>query len=79
MHLIPENAYFPPCHWHNSFSFDQIFLSLTYKMELKLGEQLDHEMIQCILFCGSSAPNFHKVMYMLRIMSSRLMIVIDIE
>ena len=50
VHLIAENTYFRPCHWHNSFSFDQILLSLTYKMGLKLGGQLEHEMIQCILF-----------------------------
>ena len=34
---------------HNSFSFDQIFLNLLYKIRLKFNGQLDGEMIQCIL------------------------------
>ena len=34
---------------HNSFSFDQIFLNLTYKIKLKLGGQLDYEVIKHIV------------------------------
>ena len=41
--MIAENAYFRR-HRHNSFSFVQIFLNLTY-MGLKLGGQLEHEVI----------------------------------
>ena len=37
--------FFLPCHQHNSFSFDQLFLNLTYKIRMNLGGQLDHEVI----------------------------------
>ena len=50
--FIARNAYFRPCLQHNSFSFDQIFLNLTYKISLKLGGQLLNEVIQHILLWG---------------------------
>ena len=50
--MIVENAYLLSlCHQHNSCSFDQIFFNLTYKIGLKLGGRIDHELIQRILFC----------------------------
>ena len=38
---------------NSSYSFHPILF--------KLGGQLDHEMVQCILFQGYSAPNFYRV------------------
>ena len=46
--LIAKNAYFRS--QHNSFSFDKIFLTLTYDIGLKLVGQLDRDVVQRIFF-----------------------------
>ena len=40
-------------YWHSSYSFHRIML--------KLGGQLDHEMVQGSLFRGYSTPSFDRV------------------